>query len=93
MRARCIGRVSGPGWCRMDSKTFFKDGDGDAGEPLAVRPRQAAAKLGISESTLDRLRKAGRIPFVKLDGAILYRVASLDQFLLQSEQRVTQDTA
>jgi hypothetical protein len=30
---------------------------------------------------------------VKLDGAILYRVASLDQFLLQSEQRVTQDTA
>jgi len=77
----------------MDSKTFYKDGDDDAGEPLAVRPRQAAAKLGISESTLDRLRKAGRIPFVKLDGAILYRVASLDQFLVEAEQRITQDTA
>ena len=75
----------------MDSKSFYRDDD--AGEPLALRARQAAAKLGISESTLDRLRKAGRIPFVKLDGAILYRVASLDQFLLDSEQRVTQDTA
>jgi predicted site-specific integrase-resolvase len=77
----------------MDSNKFYRDDDRDVGEPLAVRPRIAAAKLGISESTLDRLRKAGRIPFVKLDGAILYRVASLDQFLLESEQRVTQDTA
>lgn len=77
----------------MDSKTFYKDDDRVAGEPLAVRPRVAAAKLGIGESTLDRLRKAGRIPYVKLDGAILYRVASLDQFLLDSEQRVKQDTA
>jgi excisionase family DNA binding protein len=77
----------------MDSKTFYKDGGDDTAEPLAVRPRHAAAKLGISESTLDRLRKAGRIPFVKLGGAILYRVASLDQFLVEAEQRVTQDTA
>jgi hypothetical protein len=30
---------------------------------------------------------------VKLDGAILYRVASLEQFLLQAEQRLTPDTA
>jgi excisionase family DNA binding protein len=77
----------------MDSKAFYKDGDADAGETLAVRPRDAAKKLGISESTLDRLRKAGRIPFVKLGGATLYRVASLDAFLLESEQRITPDTA
>lgn len=77
----------------MDSKTFYRDDGDDVGEPLAVRPRAAAAKLGISESTLDRLRKAGRVPFVKLDGAILYRVASLNQFLLEAEQRVKQDTA
>ncbi len=76
----------------MDSKGFYKDDDFD-GEPLAVRPRVAAAKLGVSESTLDRLRRAGRVPFVKLDNAILYRVASLDQFLLESEQRNKQDTA
>lgn len=77
----------------MDSKSFYRANDADAGEPLALRARQAAAKLGISESTLDRLRKAGRIPFVKLDGAILYRVASLEQFLLQAEQRLTPDIA
>lgn len=77
----------------MDSSTFYRADDADAGEPLALRPRDAAKKLGISESTLDRLRKAGRIPFVKLENAILYRVASLDQFLLESEQRLTPDTA
>ena len=77
----------------MDSKAFYRDDDRVAGEPLAVRPRIAAAKLGISESTLDRLRNAGRIPFVKLGNAILYRVASLDQFLLESEQWIKQDTA
>jgi len=77
----------------MDSSTFYRADDADAGEPLALRSRDAAKKLGISESTLDRLRKAGRIPFVKLENAILYRVASLDQFLLESEQRITPDTA
>ena len=77
----------------MDSKTFYKEDGSDVGEPLAVRPRIAAATRGISESTLDRLRKAGRIPFVKLGGATLYRVASLDAFLLESEQRITPDTA
>ena len=77
----------------MDSKTFYRADDADAGEPLAVRPRVAAKKLGISESTLDRLRKAGRIPYVKLAGAILYRVESLEAFLRQSEQQATPDTA
>jgi excisionase family DNA binding protein len=77
----------------MDSKTFFRDDGADASEPLTVRGQQAADMLGISQSTLDRLRKKGRIPFVKLDGAVLYRVASLEQFLLQAEQRLTPDTA
>ena len=77
----------------MDSSTFYLADDADASEPLALRSRDAAKKLGISESTLDRLRNAGRIPFVKLGNAILYRVASLDQFLVESEQRITPDTA
>ena len=77
----------------MDSSAFYRKDDAGAGEPLALRPRLAAQKLGISESTLDRLRKTGRIPFVKLGGATLYRVASLDQFLVESEQRITPDTA
>jgi excisionase family DNA binding protein len=91
MRARCIGRARRPARCRMGSKTFYKDGDD--GEPIGLRPVEAAARLGISVTTLYRLRVAGRIPFVKLDGAVIFRVASLDQFLLESEERRTQDTA
>ncbi len=70
----------------MDSKSFFKDGDGDDGEPIGLRPAEAAARLGISTTALYRLRVAGRIPFVKLGGAVIHRVASLDQFLRESEQ-------
>ena len=77
----------------MDSKTFYTDEGGDAKEPIGLRPAEAAARLGISVTTLYRLRVAGRIPFVKLDGAVIFRVASLDQFLRESEQRETQDTA
>ena len=65
----------------------------ETGEPIGLRPAEAAAKLGISITTLYRLRVAGRIPFVKLDGAVIYRVASLDQFLRDSEQQGKQDTA
>ena len=77
----------------MDSETFYRDDGNDAGEPIGLRPAEAAARLGISVTTLYRLRVAGRIPFVKLDGAVIYRVASLDKFLLESEQRGKQDTA
>lgn len=77
----------------MDSKTFYRDDGDDVGEAIGLRPAEAAARLGISVTTLYRLRVAGRIPFVKLDGAVIYRVASLDKFLLESEQRGKQDTA
>ena len=75
----------------MDSKSVFTDGDGDDGEPIGLRPAEAAARLGISTTALYRLRVAGRIPFVKLGGAVIHRVASLDQFLRDSEQRGKQD--
>ncbi len=76
----------------MDSKSFYTDEGDEAGEPIGLRPAEAAARLGISVTTLYRLRVAGRIPFVKLDGAVIFRVASLDQFLRESEQREPQDT-
>ena len=77
----------------MDSTTFYSDDSPEAREPLGLRPRQAAAKLGISISTLERLTKAGRIPRVKLPRGVVYRVAALDEFLRQAEQYATQDTA
>jgi excisionase family DNA binding protein len=85
--------VRRPARCGMDSTTFYRDDASDALAPLSLRPREAAAKLGVSISTLERLTKAGRIPRVKLPRGVVYRVAALDEFLRQAEQYATQDTA
>jgi hypothetical protein len=45
--------------------------------PLALRPREAAAALGISERKLWSLTQAGNVPHVKLDRVTLYPVAAL----------------
>ncbi len=46
--------------------------------PICVRPDEAAAMLGISRSTLDRLTSSGELTFVKLRGAKNYAVADLE---------------
>lgn len=55
-------------------------------DPLALRPRDAAAALGISPSTLERLRKTGQIPHIKIHNVVLYRVDSLRQWLKEREE-------
>jgi hypothetical protein len=45
---------------------------------LALRPREAAASLGLCERTLRDLADAPRI---KLGGAVLYPVAALERWL------------
>jgi len=69
----------------MDSTTFYSDDAPEAREPLGLRPRQAAKKLGISVSTLERLTKAGEIPRVKRGNTVVYRVASLEAWLKSRE--------
>jgi excisionase family DNA binding protein len=69
----------------MDSKQFFRKQE-EKIEPLALRPRDAAAALGISPSTLDRLTKDGQIPHVKINRLVLYRVDSLRQWLKDREE-------
>ena len=55
--------------------------------PLALRPRDAAAALGLSVSTVERLTKAGKLPCVKLGRSVLYPAAMLEEFLrAQAEQ-------
>ena len=49
--------------------------------PLSLRPREAAAALGLSVSTVERLTKAGKLPCVKLGRSVLYPVAMLEEFL------------
>ncbi len=48
---------------------------------LALRPRDAAAAIGVSPSTLERLTKAGEIPVVKLGRVRLYELSVLESFL------------
>lgn len=69
----------------MDSQFFFRDDAPEAREPLGLRPRQAAKKLGVSVSTLERLTKAGEIPRVKRGNVVLYRVATLEAWLASRE--------
>ncbi len=46
--------------------------------------RTAARELGMSTSTLDRLRGKG-LPHVKLDGKVWFRPSSLDAWAAQHE--------
>lgn len=50
-------------------------------EPLSLRTCEAAAALGISEKSLERLRKAGEIPSVLVGRCRLYEVDELKAFL------------
>ncbi len=52
---------------------------------LALRPREAAKALSVSESTLYRLRTNGKLASIKVGAAILYRVADLESFLAAQE--------
>jgi excisionase family DNA binding protein len=52
-----------------------------AHRPICVRPDQAAAMLGISRSTLDRLTKSGELDHVKLPRAKMYLVTDLEAFV------------
>ena len=74
-----------PTRCGMDSTTFYSDDASDALTPLSLRPREAAAMLGISVSTLERLTKAGEIPRVKFGNTVLYTVESLKRWLKSHE--------
>lgn len=53
----------------------------DAPLMLALRPREAARSLGISERLLWSLTNRGEIPHLKLGRATLYPVDQLQQWL------------
>ena len=53
---------------------------------LALRPREAAKAIGISERTLWTMTQRGDIPHVRLDRAILYPVDGLRSWLSQRSE-------
>jgi excisionase family DNA binding protein len=54
-----------------------------------MRAKEAAAYLGLSYWKLMELRKAGKVPFVDLDGLILFRKEALDAWLIEKEAAST----
>lgn len=49
--------------------------------PLSLRPREAAASLGISQKSLERLTKAGELTSVLVGRCRLYEVDELKAYL------------
>lgn len=70
----------------MSANQPFKVPPAAATPPLALRTRQAAEALGISERTLQTLTSAGEVPCVKLGRANLYPVAELRAWLAKQTQ-------
>jgi excisionase family DNA binding protein len=49
--------------------------------PLAVRGKEAARLLGISERTLARLKAGGQLSFVKVGAVILFPIEGLERWI------------
>ena len=67
----------------MPTETFNTSPAGSV-PTLALRPREAAPALGISERTLWSLTKEGKIPHIRCGRSILYPVDSLRDWLAAS---------
>ena len=64
----------------MAQHSFYRDREPLAAT-LALRPRQAAASIGVSLSTLERLTKADEITSVLVGRLRLYELSALEEFL------------
>jgi excisionase family DNA binding protein len=57
-----------------------------------LRVREAASRLGLSASTLNKWRTQGRGPrFVKLGRSVCYRMADLDAWLIENVRSSTSE--
>ena len=61
-------------------RPFYRQAEA-IGSTLALRPRQAAAAISVSLSTLERLTRSGEIPVVRLGRIRLYELSALESFL------------
>jgi predicted site-specific integrase-resolvase len=61
-------------------KRFYRQQE-TIGSTLALRPRDAAAAISVSQKTLERLTKAGEIQSVLVGRCRLYELSVLENFL------------
>lgn len=59
--------------------------------PLAVRADDAAKILNVSRSSLTRMMNAKKIPYIKCDRIILFRLIDLENFL-KPQARIYSDS-
>ena len=57
--------------------------------PISYRPSEAARVLGISLSHLDRMTKAGEIPFARLGGIRVYSDDGLRKWIQEKTEETT----
>ena len=72
----------------MAQHSFYRDREPIAAT-LALRPRQAAASIGVSLKTLERLTKSNEITSVLVGRVRLYELSVLEAFL--KSRRVGQE--
>lgn len=60
---------------------------------VLLTPREAAARLRVSESTLAkwRMTAARRLPFVKVGAKVVYAEAAIEQFISERARVSTSD--
>ena len=60
-----------------------RSGDGDG--KILLNKSEAAEALGVSVSTVDRLRRDAGLPVVKLEGLVMFRPEALKQWARDKE--------
>jgi excisionase family DNA binding protein len=66
----------------VNSRHFYRKPEPRVVAPqLALRPREAAAAIGVSPSTLERIVKAGEIAYVPAGRCRLFLVSDLETYL------------
>jgi excisionase family DNA binding protein len=56
---------------------------------ILLNKKEAAEALGVSPSTIDRLRQTAGLPSVKLDGLVLFRPEALREWAEKNERDTT----
>jgi len=61
--------------------------------PLLLRKAEAARLLGVSPSTVDRLRAQGELVWVAVGGGVRFRREALDDFVARAEHPARSEPA
>jgi hypothetical protein len=71
----------------VNSRQFYRESEPRvAAPPLALRPREAAATIGVSTRTLERLTRTAEIDSVLIGRCRVYELETLKAYLLSRRE-------